>query len=285
MRFIEYKESRIHGTKDFPFAYYYVTPEHPRYHMQYHWHHEYEIIHIFEGIFHLLINGREFQLHAGDSAFIESGCLHGGNPEQCSYSCIVFDLDSFLVDKTWASDIYELISTSNLHIQPFYSSDMTLIQNHITTMCNGLAENYFGYRFSVIGALCELLSIIMKEHYYSSSLSTTNCQRNKILQIKTVLSFIAKNYSEDITLADMAACATLNKNYFCKAFREIMHKTPIDYLNFYRIESACEQLATTSKSITEIALDCGYHDSGYFVKAFKKYKGVVPSKYHLELPN
>ena len=51
------------------------------------------------------------------------------------------------------------------------------------------------------------------------------------------------------------------------------HRTPIDYLNYYRIEQACFKLATSNDSIAEIGLSCGFNDESYFIKTFKKYKG------------
>ena len=57
------------------------------------------------------------------------------------------------------------------------------------------------------------------------------------------------------------------------------YRTPIDYLNYYRIERACYQLLTTNHSITEIAYSSGFNDLSYFIKTFKKYKGVTPKNY------
>lgn len=55
--------------------------------------------------------------------------------------------------------------------------------------------------------------------------------------------------------------------------------TPMDYVNQYRIEQACHQLLTTDFPITEVAFNCGFNDSSYFIKVFKKYKGTTPKKY------
>ena len=57
------------------------------------------------------------------------------------------------------------------------------------------------------------------------------------------------------------------------------NKTPIEYLNYYRIESACEQLLTTDYSITEVALNSGFNDASYFIKIFKKHRGITPKQY------
>ena len=53
-------------------------------------------------------------------------------------------------------------------------------------------------------------------------------------------------------------------------------KTPIEYLNYFRIEQAGEKLLLTEDSITEIALDCGFNAMRYFSKTFTRYKGVCP---------
>lgn len=54
------------------------------------------------------------------------------------------------------------------------------------------------------------------------------------------------------------------------------HQTPVDYLNRQRIEEACLQLAATDDSITEIAYRNGFNDLSYFIRTFKKYKGMTP---------
>ena len=54
---------------------------------------------------------------------------------------------------------------------------------------------------------------------------------------------------------------------------------PVEYLNFFRVESACERILKAEESITEIAFLCGFSDFSYFIKVFKKYKGVTPSQY------
>ena len=71
----------------------------------------------------------------------------------------------------------------------------------------------------------------------------------------------------------------MTPKYFCRFFLEMTHRTPIDYLNYQRIEHACYQLVTTDASITDIAYSCGFNDLSYFIKTFKKYKGITPGKY------
>ena len=41
------------------------------------------------------------------------------------------------------------------------------------------------------------------------------------------------------TLADLSRIAGMTPKYFCRYFRAAIHRTPMDYLNYYRIERAC----------------------------------------------
>ena len=77
----------------------------------------------------------------------------------------------------------------------------------------------------------------------------------------------------------MAAEAALEPKYFCRVFRQITGRTPINYLNYYRVECAAELLCTTQGSITDIALECGFGDVSYFSRMFRRYKGQTPGQY------
>ena len=96
MKYIKYRETKEHGTFDFPMEFYHVGQAHPRYEMSFHWHIEYEIIRILKGELLMTIGEEEFNAKAGDIIFIKGGLLHGGIPKNCLYECIVFNLDSLM---------------------------------------------------------------------------------------------------------------------------------------------------------------------------------------------
>ncbi len=101
----------------------------------------------------------------------------------------------------------------------------------------------------------------------------------KIEHLKNALEVIENRYAECITLEDLAQAAGMNSKYFCRYFKDMTHRTPVDYLNYYRIEQACFKLVTSNESIADIGLSCGFNDVSYFIKTFKKYKGMTPKKY------
>ena len=101
----------------------------------------------------------------------------------------------------------------------------------------------------------------------------------KIEHLKKALEVIENHYADCITLEDLAQAAGMNSKYFCRYFKDMTHRTPVDYLNYYRIEQACFKLVTSNESIADIGLSCGFNDVSYFIKTFKKYKGMTPKKY------
>ena len=144
---------------------------------------------------------------------------------------------------------------------------------------DSLGSKYDGYEFITQGSLYNVIGIILQNKLYTINSKVSNKTEEKMLQFKKVISMIEENYSSTITLNDLSKVAGMTPKYFCKFFQSMSNKTPIEYLNLYRIESACEQLLSTDLPVTDIAINCGFNDVSYFIKTFKKYKGVTPKQY------
>jgi AraC-like DNA-binding protein len=130
----------------------------------------------------------------------------------------------------------------------------------------------------VQGILYQLLGKILENHLYEQNQDDA-AANERLNSIKNVLAYISENYYNNIKLEHLARIAGMNEKYFCRYFRGMTERTPIDYLNYYRIECACEMLSTRDISIKEVALSCGFNDESYFIKTFHKYKGITPKQF------
>lgn len=279
MRFFEYKENKQHGTFDFPIEFYHVTPEHPRYNMSYHWHTEYEIIRIIEGEFSLVISDEKVLAEKGDIIFIHDGIFHGGTPNNCVYECIVFDMKLLLKENNICTkQIHDIINNKKIVLNKLPKDNIEL-----QICCNYLFESMkskkVGHEFITQGSLYHLLGVILENELYKKENRITKKSQERILQFKNVISLIESEYSSPLSLDDLSKACCMTSKYFCRFFFEMTGRTPIEYLNYYRIESACEQILTTDLPITEIGFNCGFNDVSYFIKTFKKFKGVTPKQY------
>ena len=142
-----------------------------------------------------------------------------------------------------------------------------------------MKEKPLGYEFLIQGYLYIIFGIIIEQRLYTENLKILDKNKNKLSQLKKVLEYIELYYSTPITLQDLANKMNLNQKYFTKIFNQMTGKSPIQYLNYYRIEIACDMLLTTDLSITDICLNCGFNDLSYFIKTFKKEKNISPKKF------
>ena len=278
MKYTEYIEQRKQGSFNFPIAYYHQTPISPRYHMPYHWHNYYEIMRIISGSFHLTLDNKTVTYSAGDVIFITSGVLHGGEPEDCIYECIVFDLDMLMKDNHACAATIRDIMNGKIRVDTFISEKSSSILPIVKSLCHVLSEKKTGYEFMTQGYLYQFLGTIMEERLYEEQVIDT-ITAGRLSSLKEVLAYISGNYPENIKLEKLARIAGMNPKYFCRYFRSMTGRTPIDYLNYYRVECACEMLSTKNISIKETAISCGFSDESYFVKTFRKYKNTTPKQY------
>ena len=287
MKYFDYKENKQHGTFDFPIEFYHVTPNHSRYNMPYHWHTECEIIRILEGEFILFIDEDKIVARKNDLLFIHGGIFHGGLPNNCIYECIVFDMKLLLKDNhACTKQIYDIINHNKV-IAPKLPSNIKDLNTCCTSLFESMRLKNIGYEFITQGSLYYLIGTILENKLYMKNDNHTKKTKERFLQFKNVITLIENEYQNPLTLEDLSRASGMSPKYFCRFFHEMSHKTPIEYLNYYRIEIACEQLLATELSITEIALNCGFNDVSYFIKTFKKYKGLTPKKYlkSLDKPN
>lgn len=280
MHYLDLNENKQHGTEDFPVEYYYVDSSHPQYYMPYHWHMEYEIIRIVKGSFTISLDQKEIMAKEGDILFIHDGVLHAGTPMDCIYECLVFDLNALKKVNNSCQTILRRITRHELYVFEHMRKERS---SSMYTTVNALFETMqkkpLGYELTTYGYLYLVFATIFSEHLYLKPDHQTPRNYRRIIQLKNVLELIESSYAQELTLTELSKAAGMSPKYFCRFFHEMTHRTPIDYLNHYRIECASHLLQNTDLPLFDVADSVGFHDLSYFIKTFKKYKGITPKKY------
>lgn len=91
--------------------------------------------------------------------------------------------------------------------------------------------------------------------------------------------YFDKNFATIETIEDVCEELEINKYYLTHIFKENLGVPPVKYLLGKRMERAKSMLANSPTAVREIALRCGYADSAYFCRVFKKSEGMTPLDY------
>ena len=271
-----------HGTLAFPAEYHFVDSRHPRYQMPFHWHKEWEIMRILSGTFHLHLDSESYTAQPGDVLLIRGGVLHGGMPEDCRYECFVFDLHGLFRTMDSVKDSLRPVYRQERLPQSYFPVAEPLpIHNICDELMAAFGEDTppICPELETIGCICQLFGWLLKENRFTDTPQTNYSDNHRMAQIKSVLEYIEAHYKNSLTLEQLSQVAGMNAKYFCRVFRAITHQSPMDYVNFYRTEQAAYLLDSTDMPITNVGLDCGFEESSYFTKVFKKYKRLTPRQY------
>ena len=97
--------------------------------------------------------------------------------------------------------------------------------------------------------------------------------------VSKALDFIAANYTEPITLEEIAEAAGLSTFRIAHLLKETTGKTALQNIHYLRIQEARRLLEESDMSCTDISYETGFGDQSYFIKQFKKWMGITPAKY------
>ena len=130
--------------------------------------------------------------------------------------------------------------------------------------------------------LLKILQVLAAEKKYTLlaspefSLPVTVSGENRL---NRVIDYIAKNYTNDITLEEIAEVAAMTPNSFCRFFKSRTNKTAFQFINEYRISKACQMLINGEQSISKICFEAGFNSFSSFNRTFKKIKNISPGEF------
>lgn len=275
-------ETLNHGESIYPFKYYFEKMSQFDFHcIEWHWHSELEFVYVKSGTLTLWIGECKIELSEGNGVFINSKILHRFySPDETvipNFLC----MPSFIAQEN--SLIYQKyvkpIISSSLAFLPFYKEipwqmeALSIIKQIISSQ-----NNDFVCELTTSILIQKLWLIITKniDAAYSTE-QVNNSSAQKRLQL--MMQFIHQNYSQNISLAEIADYANISKSTALNLFNNVLHITPINYLIKYRLKEAAALLTKTEKKINTISCETGFRNVEYFCRLFKKYYQLTPTEY------
>lgn len=92
---------------------------------------------------------------------------------------------------------------------------------------------------------------------------------------------IHSNIFHDVSIEDLAAMCNRSLTSFKKEFKRHYFVPPHRWFIRQRLMQARLLLISTSKSISEIGVECTFPNTSHFIKLFKKEYGLTPAIYRM----
>lgn len=251
-----------------------------------HWHNSFELIEVVEGKFYCNVDGSEFLINKGNICIINRGRLHhiyteDHNAFKCRKKTIIFNPDYFIKDQ----NIYEkyilplLEKDAFAHIQFNIKKGIGLDINTLMKEIEALEdEKPIGYELEEYSLIYKVIRYLYLAYQSSKQSIHTAYDANVQIQ-RNMTSFIHEHFGSKIGLEDIAEAGQVSKSTCIRLFHKYTGKSPIDFLNSYRLQMSAEKLVATSEQITEIAYACGFGQPSYFNRLFLKEYNMTPNQY------
>lgn len=238
-----------------------------------------EIKYFYEGKSTLLINGKTVNAESGDIITINPYEIHTTvdyeKEKNGKYCLIMIGLDFF-----------KGMPAADFNLRQLLLNEQNLFKNQIKGDCrmqkilSEISEEYTerrpAYKLAITGLLAEFFSLLIRKGL-ESKISATNNESIRYYQtIEPAIRMIRDRYPEKFTIDMLANACSISKYHFCRIFKSVTGMSAIQYINAYRLKIADAMLSNTDRQISEIASICGFDDTGYFSKIYKKQFGKTP---------
>lgn len=273
------RELRPHGSKLFPFDMYLMgIDEHinaPCIITPMHWHEEAELIYVEYGEISIFSSGHYEKMTSGEMMFVNPCDIHGietstGNVRYYAFVFLEELLASAVRDAIQAEFMEKLIRGDEIIKGETFRGAETAVK--ILVEANTPPKRDM---LATKGALYLLLSWLKENGYVVKRTHTqTETERDR-----EIISYISDNCAAKLTLGELSEKFHMSENYFCRYFKKHFGQTAFEFINYHRIENAAELLRTTERSVTDIAISCGFESMSYFSRKFRQVKFMTPKDY------
>ncbi len=184
---------------------------------------------------------------------------NGGHPMECQW----LFLDVVLNRKYHLDDLYDfpLILPQQWNAE---AAELIRIVRANVHICDSMA------------ACCRLVKILL----------TAGQQKKPAFEpVHNALEWMHQHYPEPVTINALAGRCGLSPSRFHHLFKQAAGKSPVQYLNDYRLSVASLLLETSEKPVHEIASEIGFENQFYFSRLFKEKYALCPTHYRRKFQN
>jgi len=256
-------------------------------HINWHWHKQLEFSCVLRGEIEYSVGEAKIRLGQGEGVFINAGRLHAIRPAAGHENAMAFSLvfSPAILSYGVESIVYQkyvlpVAQDRRLHCLTL-RQDIPWQREMLALLAQlyGLfQERPYGFELSAQSLLVQAWREMVL-HLNRNTAEKGGAGDASEERLKRMISCIQANFSEALTLQQIASAASVSKSECIRCFKKRLGVTPVEYLIEYRLSKVMEYLDGTDLPVAEIGQRCGFESASYFAKTFRRRTGLSPSGY------
>jgi AraC family L-rhamnose operon regulatory protein RhaS len=224
---------------------------------------------------------RPWQLHRVGDPHVTAGRLHA----------LILDVGVRRPHQAWKwpawlvlskPDRLELTTMLRQNEQPVWRASESL-HRCFERIATTVETDRSGSNISRLALLLNELFLLLLEMWRASDIPLDASLSTSLRTVEMFLEGLHANLGLEWTVPRMAWQCGLGVTHFVHHCKRVTNMTPLQYLNHLRLEAASRLLKERpDRSVTEIALDCGFASPQYFATVFGVQFGSSPREYRQE---
>lgn len=242
-------------------------------------HEDIEIKCFYEGTATLLIESQTVSVKAGDVVVINPYEFHATvdtGEEKGKYHLFMLPLDYFSGEP--ALDLHKLFFGEGKKFSTLYSGNRQLY-DLLMQAAEEFRQKEAPCDLMIKSLLMTFFALLLRHGVTQAEHSAPEKSELRLYSvIEPALWCIKNEYRRPLSVEELAKKCNVSKHYFCRVFKAVTKKSPMEYLRLFRLRVANALLSNTDGSVAEISVSCGFESPNYFSRCYKACYGESPRR-------
>ena len=252
-----------------------------------HWHYYVELLYILEGNVRITIEHTVTENAPGSLILFPPRCVHAigfsDRRERLRYYVVKFDPEILPHSPKGGVDLKTSLRSISTSACPCCFPSERIAKRNLRPLFEEIVKVYeekaYAYSIVLSADLCRIMAEFIRLWQKEGCLpSPPHIHPSYELGFDFIAEYIDKHYFEELTVEKLASMCGMSHSTFSLHFRRRYGMTCREYINATRISVAENMLLFSDHDVAFIAQEVGYSDCSYFIRCYKKLKGITPKQ-------
>lgn len=250
-----------------------------------HFHNLLEIGFCYSGEGTVILKEAELPYHGDMFTVVPKNFPHTTNSlehQMCSWAWLFIDVEGFLAElyQNNTRMAQKLIARINQKAHLVRCTEKPEVAELIRMLIRCMDEKQEFYLEEAKGLTRALLMQIARWNEKDEKQEKDTVMENaSITMILPALNYIRENYREELRVEELATVCHISETHLRRIFQESFRMSPVEYINWFRVRTACKELRKTNLPVSDVALHCGFTTISTFNRNFRRILEVSPQEW------